>query len=398
MASVFISYTQRDREHARRIAQALAANAIAVWLDQDEILPGDELRSKIEQGIRTSEYFLVLLSRSSLASGWVTRELEFALEHNADAARQRIIPALVESVELPPRLAEFRYIDLSHEYEEGVAEIIRTVRRGEARGAPPLGEIIDVEGVVRNSQEAEREYRGAAYGVTTILSILTMVVTLATAIPAFYQAFLQRSKVYFAVTEERLTLPAHIDRSKVASLLVQNGIPSGYVRVQVLNRGTTSAKKVSGSVVVSGRIVDFNTVPPDKPRPVWVGIEKEADLAKYPSTVRLELADLVPERILTSNVTYHQDGDGKQPPRVEFVADGELATQVATIEAAPKLTFWSYFEAPAKVLGIGLFITLLAGFVTVARRNREVSKALLLLVKELSPTLSYIVSRLRALL
>jgi hypothetical protein len=395
MPSVFISYTQHDKERARRIAHALAGHAISVWLDQDEILPGDALRPKIEEAIRSSEYFLVLLSRSSLNSKWVTRELEVALQHNADAARRRIIPVRVENVAIPPQLEEFRYVDLTGDFEQGIAEIVRTIERGAATGAAPLGEVVDVDTVVRNTEETEKQYEGSGYGITTILSILTIVVTLATAIPAFYQAFLQRSKVYYSVAEERLALPAHINRDKVTALLVQNGIPSGYVRVQVINRGTTSAKKVSGSVEVPGRIVDFNTVPADRPKPVWVGIDREIDLTKYPGSARLQLTDLVPERIVTSNVTYHQSGDGKQMPRVDIVADGELASRVERVELAPRLTFWSYFDVPAKVLAGGLLLTLLGGLVAVTRRNREIADALLLLAKELNPTVSYIVSKLR---
>lgn len=391
MPSVFLSYTSEDKAFARHIAHALSAHAITVWVDQYEILPGDALRAKIVEGIRRSEYFIVLLSRASLRSNWVTRELEVALEHNAEAARRRIIPVRIEDVDLPPRLADFRYVDLSRDFESGIAEIVRTITRHDAEGARPLDEVVNVDALVRNTEETEREFKGSGYGITTTLSILTIVVTLATAVPAFYQAFLQRSKVYYAIAEERLALPAHIDRNRVSALFVQHGIASGYARVQIVNRGTTAAKSVAASVEVPGRIADFNTVPADQPRPVWVGIERDANLQRFPGSVRLRLTDLVPEKVVVANISYHQTGDSRQSPRVDVVSDGELATRVARVEDAPQLTFWSYFEVPAIVLGVGALVTIVAGLIAVVRRNREIADALLLLAKELNPWISYLV-------
>jgi hypothetical protein len=59
---VFVSYSSSDKRAVQRIAELLRANGIRIWWDGWEMKPGDRLRDKINAGIQSSNYFLIILS------------------------------------------------------------------------------------------------------------------------------------------------------------------------------------------------------------------------------------------------------------------------------------------------------------------------------------------------
>ena len=59
---VFISYNHADREFAGWLASRLVTRRVAVWFDDWEMKVGDSLRRKVESGIDTSAYLIVVLS------------------------------------------------------------------------------------------------------------------------------------------------------------------------------------------------------------------------------------------------------------------------------------------------------------------------------------------------
>jgi hypothetical protein len=58
------------------------------------MLPGDSLYDKIQHGIRTSAWFVVVLSPDSVGSKWCRRELHNALEEEFERGRVYVVPAL----------------------------------------------------------------------------------------------------------------------------------------------------------------------------------------------------------------------------------------------------------------------------------------------------------------
>ena len=81
--SVFISYSSKDKEFARRLYDALQAQGIRCWLDEHQILPGDRIRDAIDRGIKLWDKVVLCCSESSLESWWVEEEIERALQKEA---------------------------------------------------------------------------------------------------------------------------------------------------------------------------------------------------------------------------------------------------------------------------------------------------------------------------
>jgi hypothetical protein len=68
---VFISHASEDKDAvARPLATALEAAGVSVWLDAIELKIGDSLRRKIDQGIRSSRFAVVVFSDHFVAKGW----------------------------------------------------------------------------------------------------------------------------------------------------------------------------------------------------------------------------------------------------------------------------------------------------------------------------------------
>jgi len=76
--SCFISYSNADKSFARRLHDQLQARGIRCWLDEHQILPGDDLHDSIQRGIKLWDKVLLCCSRASLQSWWVDNEIETA--------------------------------------------------------------------------------------------------------------------------------------------------------------------------------------------------------------------------------------------------------------------------------------------------------------------------------
>ncbi len=97
--SVFISYSHKDREICDKIDSIIERQpGFQVWYDKG-LLPGEVYRKRIAEAIRESAYFIILLSKTSVASDWVLDEVEYAKK-----LCKRILPIWLEDVEIPDDL------------------------------------------------------------------------------------------------------------------------------------------------------------------------------------------------------------------------------------------------------------------------------------------------------
>jgi hypothetical protein len=90
---VFISYASEDREAAAfPLAAALQLRGFRVWFDAFELLPGDSIRRKVDEGLRSSRFGVVILSRSFFANEWTQRELDALTAREVREHRKIIVP------------------------------------------------------------------------------------------------------------------------------------------------------------------------------------------------------------------------------------------------------------------------------------------------------------------
>ncbi len=89
---VFISHASEDKEAvAIPLRNALAELGVTVWLDKTELRLGDSLRRKIDEGIRSSRFGIVVLSETFFGKGWTNHELDGLVTRNV-AGEQSLLP------------------------------------------------------------------------------------------------------------------------------------------------------------------------------------------------------------------------------------------------------------------------------------------------------------------
>lgn len=76
---VFISYSRKDLPNALAISARLDNEGLCFWLDEREVLGGEEIRTSLKSAIEKSCVIVVLLSMHSIKSDWVKFEIEVAL-------------------------------------------------------------------------------------------------------------------------------------------------------------------------------------------------------------------------------------------------------------------------------------------------------------------------------
>jgi uncharacterized protein YjbI with pentapeptide repeats len=87
--SCFISYSSKDDRFAVKLHDALQARGIRCWFDKHEVLPGDNITAKVNEGIRLWDKVLLCCSEQSLTSWWVKDEVTRALEKERKLEKER---------------------------------------------------------------------------------------------------------------------------------------------------------------------------------------------------------------------------------------------------------------------------------------------------------------------
>jgi hypothetical protein len=122
---IFVSHAWEDKPLALELARL--ADYIDGWVDVRELIAGQSLDPTIIRAIEDSHVFVVLISRTSIAKNWVVREVEWALDREAQKDRVFVLPVLIEAgIDLPSSpmpfadFAQRLYIDASDTSEAGL--------------------------------------------------------------------------------------------------------------------------------------------------------------------------------------------------------------------------------------------------------------------------------------
>jgi hypothetical protein len=94
MSDIFVSYSSADRERAKSLAVAFAAQGWSVFWDQI-ISARESFPDVLERELDNTQCVVVLWSQASVKSRWVKEEAFAAAERNI------LFPALIDDVELP---------------------------------------------------------------------------------------------------------------------------------------------------------------------------------------------------------------------------------------------------------------------------------------------------------
>lgn len=122
--SVFLSYVQQDKVTAQLLTLRLQDAGVDVWLDAN-ITPGDRWQDAVERKLRSSDYFIILVSSVALDSRHFHNEVlkqEFVRELSDRSIT--VIPILLDDVELPAAIRHIQYIDFRANPRAAVEDLV----------------------------------------------------------------------------------------------------------------------------------------------------------------------------------------------------------------------------------------------------------------------------------
>jgi hypothetical protein len=115
---VFLCHASQDKPAVRVLYQRLRTEGYKPWLDEEDLLPGQDWEQAIARAVRDADVVLVCLSQASIGKrGYVQKEIKDALDV-ADLQPEGtifIVPVKLEECKVPDRLSRCHWVDYFEE-------------------------------------------------------------------------------------------------------------------------------------------------------------------------------------------------------------------------------------------------------------------------------------------
>ncbi len=139
MLHIFLAHASEDKLAVTRLYHRLKENGYIPWLDQEDLLPGQDWKSEIRKAIKESDVFIACLSKQSVAKqGYVQKEFKMALNLYAEKPSDSIylIPVRLDECHIPElrqdeygvSLRNIHWLDFFS--EDGFELLLKTLKRG----------------------------------------------------------------------------------------------------------------------------------------------------------------------------------------------------------------------------------------------------------------------------
>jgi hypothetical protein len=120
--------TKDDRQAVERLFIALKEKGFQPWMDEKNILPGQDWQLSIEKAMEKADFLLICLSRHSISkTGFVQREMKRAVElqQASPEGHVRLIPVRLEICDVPRSMKDWQWANL---YEpDGLNKVIQSM-------------------------------------------------------------------------------------------------------------------------------------------------------------------------------------------------------------------------------------------------------------------------------
>lgn len=131
---VFISYSREDSEFVDRLKNDLRQSGFDVWLDTEEILPGQNWQKSIEKAISNAFAYIFVSSRQSTRreQSYIYKELNLAFEKYARLSPniRFVFPVIIDddgAANLPDFLQRFQWCDFRTDYQKALKYLLESL-------------------------------------------------------------------------------------------------------------------------------------------------------------------------------------------------------------------------------------------------------------------------------
>ena len=135
----FISYVRENRDDVDRLAEDLRIAGVKVWLDRNDIMPGQYWKEAINEAIQQGAFFIACYSKelNERQEAYVHGELRLAIDRLRLMPKNRVwfIPVLLSLTEIPAHsisdhetLRDINAVRLDQDWEKGLSSILRAMK------------------------------------------------------------------------------------------------------------------------------------------------------------------------------------------------------------------------------------------------------------------------------
>ena len=100
-SDVFLSYSNRDREIATKLAHDLTHAGLEVWLDQWSLTPGESLAQAIDDALKASKVKVIVMTPDYFNSKWTQQEWQYSLAKEVETGDVKLIPIMYRDCLVP---------------------------------------------------------------------------------------------------------------------------------------------------------------------------------------------------------------------------------------------------------------------------------------------------------
>src|SRR5437879_5775641 len=98
---VFVSFGHADADWVGTLAANLHRVGLNVFLDVWELVGGDSVTGRLEEGLRAATHGILVVSPFSLSRPWVTEEYQVLLRQAVENPARRLIPCSTRTPSCP---------------------------------------------------------------------------------------------------------------------------------------------------------------------------------------------------------------------------------------------------------------------------------------------------------
>lgn len=120
---VFISYSTKDMQRVEEVRAALHDMLVDVFIAEHDVQPGQQLLKEIAKAIKVCQVFLLVWSKNSQESQWVSNELTLAMSES-----KLVIPIVLDrEAALPSALADTKYLPAYRDPQQALEWLRKTI-------------------------------------------------------------------------------------------------------------------------------------------------------------------------------------------------------------------------------------------------------------------------------
>lgn len=121
--TVFLCHSSSDKGFVRMVNDDLVRLGAQTWIDENNVVVGDSIVGKIEEGLKSCQFMAVFLSPESVKSMWTKREWQSFLARQLSGSLITVLPVLVKECEIPSILSDLKYANFTKSYHDGLKDL-----------------------------------------------------------------------------------------------------------------------------------------------------------------------------------------------------------------------------------------------------------------------------------